>query len=742
MASCSLSAALEISAGGDVNISVSLHMAFLAVSEIAVHIGRFRNVDLFEQGLYHLRCKLFQETGEQNIDAVPHHFGAEESPGTGQNLPSAKDSPALAASVVEQGTAFRTKSVLIRYCEEEVEINDICQFRIEQPAESKQPWILELRLMFAKYHGEALLASGPALRISDSAFKSESVQRLRLHNTVQGGHSYSPVVFDEFHFCQVGLIVHRSLVDFRLRLPPSGLGDPTTRLSALSLEESLLKLARLMEAKTDDQQDMDGPALLASAVDRIQREYVGRLAAAHAQILDFLAVIRLQKERGGVDKALVYPGPSGTLDGNARLSDRLVELNAMSACRLLMEDLGFMSGQVLDVWQMMLKVMPRNLEEVTAKLRHVWEKLVVERWSERIFRDVSPPIDVAVPSDSAIWATHGKLAATLRESRYLQDLPPMPIEDFSVQLERSTQPVLFEQRFKKDATLPSVNGYSRGRLPAVDVQPLPYQGLHVFVLVHGFQGNSFDMRLIRNNISLLYPRALYLCSSANEKDTEGDIAQMGVRLADEVKLYVREWCPGKPEPSLGRLSFIAHSVGGLIVRSALPHLEAFKDQMYTFLSLSSPHLGYMYTENSLFKTGLWIAKKVRKSTCLEQLSMTDSLDVNETFLSQLARAGGLEHFQSVVLASSFQDQYAPFESARIEISSIAMADPKFGQHYSEMARSILDPLDAERLIRFNVNFHIPETNLDTVIGRAAHIHFIECQHLMQMLVHGYGFLFE
>ncbi len=29
--------------------------------------------------------------------------------------------------------------------------------------------------------------------------------------------------------------------------------------------------------------------------------------------------------------------------------------------------------------------------------------------------------------------------------------------------------------------------------------------LHLVVLVHGFQGNSLDMKLIKNNFSLIYP---------------------------------------------------------------------------------------------------------------------------------------------------------------------------------------------------------------------------------------------
>ena len=58
-----------------------------------------------------------------------------------------------------------------------------------------------------------------------------------------------------------------------------------------------------------------------------------------------------------------------------------------------------------------------------------------------------------------------------------------------------------------------------------------YKGVHLFVMVHGFQGNSCDMRLLKNNIALLFPEAMFLCSSANEDFTEGDIGEMGVRLA-------------------------------------------------------------------------------------------------------------------------------------------------------------------------------------------------------------------
>lgn len=58
-----------------------------------------------------------------------------------------------------------------------------------------------------------------------------------------------------------------------------------------------------------------------------------------------------------------------------------------------------------------------------------------------------------------------------------------------------------------------------------------YKGVHLFVMCHGFQGSSFDMRMFKNIISIGLPDAIFLCSAANEDDTEGNIFDMGYRLA-------------------------------------------------------------------------------------------------------------------------------------------------------------------------------------------------------------------
>lgn len=116
---------------------------------------------------------------------------------------------------------------------------------------------------------------------------------------------------------------------------------------------------------------------------------------------------------------------------------------------------------------------------------------------------------------------------------------------------------------------------------------------------------------------------------------------MGVRLANEVKSYIQQFCP---LTCLARISFIGHSLGGLIIRAALPHLEEYKDKFYTYISLSSPHLGYMFHSNTLFNAGMWFLKKWKNSQSLTQMSMTDASEIEETCLYKLSTFEGLNWF--------------------------------------------------------------------------------------------------
>lgn len=75
-----------------------------------------------------------------------------------------------------------------------------------------------------------------------------------------------------------------------------------------------------------------------------------------------------------------------------------------------------------------------------------------------------------------------------------------------------------------------------------------------------------------------------------------------IRLVAEI-LYHIDSCGLNP----ARISFVAHSLGTIIVRSALarPQMRPLLPRLHTFLSLSGPHLGTLYNTSGLVNMGKW-----------------------------------------------------------------------------------------------------------------------------------------
>ncbi|PFH32608.1 serine esterase (DUF676) protein [Besnoitia besnoiti] len=261
---------------------------------------------------------------------------------------------------------------------------------------------------------------------------------------------------------------------------------------------------------------------------------------------------------------------------------------------------------------------------------------------------------------------------------------PMDVHDCRLLVGCDRHPVVFEQRYRKCAfsiSPPPIPPCLPLRPPSSSLSlacaPPSSKGIHLFVLVHGFQGSSHDMRLLRNNIAAFYPAAAFLCSSANQEHTEGDIEVMGKRLADEVHAHIQD---SFPLEGLAKLSFIGHSLGGVIIRAALPHLvRPYGSHFFLYLSLSSPHFGFVKSKSRLVSIGVWLLKKWRKSLCLQQLTLSDAKDYASTFLYRLSRRPGLNEFRHICLVASSQDTYAPLQSA-----AILLQQPRAHSHASSM----------------------------------------------------------
>ncbi|XP_011479604.1 protein FAM135B isoform X1 [Oryzias latipes] len=253
-------------------------------------------------------------------------------------------------------------------------------------------------------------------------------------------------------------------------------------------------------------------------------------------------------------------------------------------------------------------------------------------------------------------------------------------------------------------------------------------GIHLVVCVHGLDGNSADLRLVKTFIELGLPQSRldFLMSERNQADTFADFDTMTDRLLDEIIQHIQLY-----NLTIGRISFIGHSLGNIIIRSVLtrPRFRCYLPKLHTLLSLSGPHLGTLYNNSALVSTGLWLMQKLKKSGSLLQLTFRDHVDPRKTFLYLLSQKPGLQFFKNVVLVASPQDRYVPFHSARIEMCRTALKDRTTGPVYTEMINNLLQPLvEAKdcRLIRQNV-FHALPNTANTLIGRAAHIAVLDSE---------------
>ncbi|XP_015119220.1 protein FAM135A [Diachasma alloeum] len=255
------------------------------------------------------------------------------------------------------------------------------------------------------------------------------------------------------------------------------------------------------------------------------------------------------------------------------------------------------------------------------------------------------------------------------------------------------------------------------------------EGSHLIVCVHGLDGNAADLRLVKTYLELGLSGAHldFLMSERNQGDTFSDFDTMTDRLVEEILHHIET---SGLNPT--KVSFIGHSLGTIIIRSALtrPQLRPLLPRLHTFLSLSGPHLGTLYNTSGLVNAGMWFMQKWKKSGSLLQLSMKDSSDVRRSFMFRLSQRSNLQRFKHVLLCGSAQDRYVPLHSARIELCKAAVRDPTDqGAAYREMVHNILYPVmstSGVTLVRYDVH-HALQATANSLIGRAAHIAVLDSE---------------
>eukprot|EP00826_Nyctotherus_ovalis_P006699 TRINITY_DN11612_c0_g2_i4.p1 TRINITY_DN11612_c0_g2~~TRINITY_DN11612_c0_g2_i4.p1 ORF type:complete len:417 (+),score=88.84 TRINITY_DN11612_c0_g2_i4:115-1365(+) len=248
--------------------------SYNAIVSAVLHFESYRNIDLPHQGLYFLRATLSAE--DETAVAVP--LDLRTSPFVCRPKEGKIDYHNVLPATV-QGKEFCSKTFTIRYCEEEVELNDICEFRLEIPitrnnleASLAVNYVLNIELHFGCLIGiggaEKLVSHMSNIK-NTIAFEVISVQKFVVRNIAKSITQYIAVQTDKNYYGTANATLHTTLLDFRYRTVP--------------LEPFFVKPSA---AAGNDKTLCDflfgsGSEVQTNEADRIYSEYVNQLAESY-----------------------------------------------------------------------------------------------------------------------------------------------------------------------------------------------------------------------------------------------------------------------------------------------------------------------------------------------------------------------------------------------------------------------------------------------------------------------------
>ena len=765
--------------------------------EIMIHFHTYKNIELLNQGVYQIKSKIYTTLNNKKYYALPYFFTeSKDLENLYQTEENSNKNPFLINSEIsENNYEYTTKSFFIKYADEEIELDEFCYFRIEIPeqyAKNGFNFFCQFDLVSSdlpspssndQKNQKDLNSFIPALKFKNIQSEIVDITNKPSENIDTNdvfNESYSPIVFHSNYSSLLRVSIHKILIDYKIRIEtnelPFLLEDPENKTDK-----------KENTSDTKDNKDKNSPISLinfllnekdisneisSDLINKLYKNYVYRLINSYIGVKNRINYLtnKLIEENMKAEYSMflnsqpliIYSEESDekiinlhndedlndVLNSIQNLGKRISDHSKDYIGYRIFKEINVISSQVLYIWHKYIELI-RNFPapvnfimqlDFTRKLKDDLKNFLVKSTVE-----IPDSTSLVFPSETNIQSKNNASAEEKR--KVLKENYKKPnFENSNYKIVPEIYPILFEETYTKNMsknieTTKYIDNDLRQKTNNTSQVIEPKHdnnlGLHLIVLVHGFEGNSNDMRILKNEIGLINPSIVFLPSSANQDDTGADIIQMGKKLATEVKSYIKEWNNGL---IFKKISFIGHSIGGVIIRAALPNLEEFKDKFWLYLSLSSPHLGYVFSDSTLIKTGMWVLKRWKGSKSLEQFMQNDNKDLNETCLYKLSEYNGLNWFKYVYLLSSHQDNYSPYESSRIQINNLS--NDKKADNYKSMACNILSKLTNNTLKRIDVNFVIQEKNFDTFIGRTAHIQFLENTDFMKIMFYSIEDLFK
>lgn len=661
-----------------------------SVIEISILLDRLRNVQLFQQGMYQLEFECYCIGNNGVVKAKPMCVESLDPSTNIVDLHNIRQ-----GSVNEENFSIKTKVFALRASDEKVKIQEILTFylEIEGNCEDIQPIYVQSSILYSSISRQSILAKNLDFLVLDCT------KIVKINNPSKGILSYLPLNFDYRSCVCVEGVVALGLYDLSFS------SEDNSDFASYLFPDKHGKPKKMIGGQEIDRKYSQMVSGLINCRNFLTKTFENALIENK---------VKQNTEIPGLHLLASFENP----DYTKTFAENLKTHDALTISSQIKSELKLVSFNVYETFNIIKYQISKNLKKFTIFFRKIYLQSLCRKFSDFIVRtEEKSTLDLLEISEDPVF--HIKTAKSMRKNEYFLNTEPLIIQETDFLPKTLDIPIIFEEKYH----------------PPKPNKTLPPNTSHLIVLVHGFQGNSGDMQTLKTILDQAYPHLLLLDSTFNENKTEGDIKEMGNRLAQEVTTCISYNYPDKTP----LISFIGHSLGGLIIRAALPLLEAYSNNFFSFITLSTPHLGLLYS-SKLLGTGIWVINKVKNFESLDQICFKDSQDLQETALFSLSTVNGLQWFEFVVLVGSAQDEYAPISSARIEICEKSWKDLKNGPKYRKMAQNLLEKISVTKVIKIDVHFQLTQS-IDTIIGRSAHIQLLENQDFLKTLVYSYPELF-
>lgn len=647
--------------------------------DVLVYLDSFRNIDVFLQGLYYLQVRL-------SDDAVPFLIDSAEISKRFHNL--------YPPQIIDN--AYASKIFMLKYAEEVVQISETVVFRVElDPLSYEEPLVsLEFDLMFTDLQGDLspnsvhnYFNSPPPV----SMFQKVGECRFTMNSIFQGVNQMVFVTYLDTFSSSLMATVHAMPVNYKI--------SPD-----------------FIEDFFPDSADM----IMQEKIDKAYDTYVVPLGLAYNKLWTLIGNESAQKiSLPLIAKHLTEPDFIYKTVYRCLFSLCVETQDKAEVAQAIVQEIQEVAAMLISLKHDFLQLLKKKPSEIVAKLMKEYITLMDDRWGENIIQE-NIPGKVTIISQGKTCQENLETAQKLKSGQNFSSFSYFAITDDKLFSTAENNTILFETIFQNDPSCDS---------PISSVLKSINKSRHLIILVHGYLGSYIDVKMLQDTISNVYPRGLFLLSRANEGYTNSSIGEMGVRFAEEVKGFLQS----SNSITIEKISFIGHSLGGLIIRASLPYLSSIQEKFYSYISLACPHLGCLNNESKLIDAGMWILCKIKQSLLLNQLVLEDAKDPRHSVIFKLSKEPGLGWFKKVFFFSSSQDSYVPFHSARVEVGN-SIFDGKTLEY--EMANQILSQISGS-LHRINTIFFVNPLDVGNIIGRSAHIMFLDNLQFLNILVFKY-----